>query len=181
VSVKTRLIRFLPRERCAFLILAAAAAAALALGCHPAVDAPGVPLYPSGATARLPRSQIAQIAGPIAKVDGQEVIGQDGPFDLLPGCHVVELDRGRLVTEGSAPLRGTYWNGAFSSSTYAIRVKAGARYVIRLQIYTGGLGPSGNSRGELSVREEQASGAMADLAMAKSAEEIAACRDSRDL
>lgn len=172
------MIHFLSRGRWAFLILAAAT---LPLACHPAVDAPGVPLYPSGETTRLPRSQIAQIAGPIAKVDGQEVVGQDGPFDLLPGCHIVELDRGRLITEGSAPSRGAYWNGPFTSSTYAIRMKAGARYVIHRQIYTGGIGPPGSSRGELSVREEQASGAMADLAPGKSAEELEACRDSRDL
>lgn len=167
-----------PRGRRASLGIAVAA---LGLACHPAVDAPGVPLYPSGQTMRLPRSQVAQIAGPIARVDGQEVIGQDGPFDLLPGCHVVELDRGRTITEGAAPLRGTYWNGAFSSSTYAIRMKAGARYVIRRKIYSGGIGPPESTRGELSVREEQASGAMADLAPGKSAEEIQACRDARDL
>lgn len=49
-------IRSVPSERRAFLILAVAT---LGLACiHPAVDAPGVPLYPNGEATRLPRSQI---------------------------------------------------------------------------------------------------------------------------
>jgi hypothetical protein len=140
--------------------------------CHPAVDAPGVPLYPSAETARLPRNQIAQVTGPIAKIDGQDVVDQGGRFDLLPGCHLVELDR-RVTGDSYTLSSATYWTGQFARTTYAMRMKPGARYVIRRV-----LDSSGFARGRviLSAREEEANGAMNDLLPARSAEEIQACR-----
>jgi hypothetical protein len=163
------LIRSLPYERWAFLTLAAVT---LVLGCHPGVEAPGVPLYPNGSeTTRLPRSEIAMVAGPIAKIDGQDVGDQGGRFELLPGCHVVELDR-RMVPDGNNLSGGMYWTGQFPSTTYAIRMKAGARYDIRRDIFADGQ----TGRIVLSARSEEASGAMADLVPATSEEEIAACR-----
>ena len=47
----------------------------------------------NGETTRLPPNQVADLNGPIGKIDGREVNGLGGRFDLLPGCHIVELDR----------------------------------------------------------------------------------------
>lgn len=152
---------------------AALALAALALACHPAVDAPAVPLYPNSETMRLPRSQIAQISGPIAKIDGREVVSQGGWFELLPGCHVVELDR-RDAGNDIALSSAVYVSGQFSGTIYAMRMKAGARYIIRRDL-TEGLGNT--VRVVLSAREEEASGAATDLDPARSAEDLKACKE----
>jgi len=58
-------------------------------------------------------------------------------------------------------------------TTYAIRMKPGARYAIRRDLYSDG------SRGRvvLSAREEEANGAMADLSPMKSIDEIRTCKD----
>jgi hypothetical protein len=157
----------LPSVRCRLL-----AFAVLAQACHPS-ETPGVPLYPNGATTRLPRAQIAQVYGPIEKVDGQDVQGQGGVFDLLAGCHIVELER-RMVADGYALSGGTYWTGSFPMTVYALRMKAGARYVIRRELSADGLGRTG--RVILSAREEEPSGAAADLSPATSLEEVEACK-----
>ena len=151
----------------------AIAASALVFGCHPGADTPGVPLYPNAATTRLPRDQVAQVAGPIAKIDDQDVTGQGGLFDLLPGCHIVELER-RVVTDSYALSGGVYFGGQFPMTLYALRMKPGARYIIRREIYTEG---SMSGRVALSAREELATGAASDLEPAKTADEIAACQD----
>ena len=51
-------------------------------------------------------------------------------------------------------------------------MKAGARYVIQRQIYSDGSA----GRVVLSARAEEASGAMADLTPAKSADDVKACK-----
>jgi hypothetical protein len=154
--------------------LLALAAATFAAACHPAVDMPGVPLYPNGATTRLPRSQIAQIAGPIERIDGQDLLAQGGVFDLLPGCHVVELDT-RPTTDSYALSSGLYLPGHLPFTIYAIQMKPGARYIIRRDIYSSGVG-AGASRITVSAHEEQANGAMTELEPVKSEMEIKACR-----
>jgi hypothetical protein len=151
----------------------ALAVATCAVACHATVDPPGVPLYPNGATARLPRNQIAYLAGPIAKIDEQDVVDQGGSFELLPGCHIVELER-RLVADGYALSGGVYWTGNFPTTIYAIRMKPGARYIIRREIRTGEMVAS---RVMLSAREEEASGKATDLVPATSEADIKACMD----
>jgi hypothetical protein len=151
---------------------AALAFVILVISCHPAVDTPGIPLYPNGATTRLPRNQIAQVAGPIAKVDGQDMGDQSGPFDLLPGCHIVDLDT-RPPANAYALSSGAYWSGQFAPTTYAFRMKPGARYVIRRDLQTDGSGPA---RVSLSAREELPDGAVTDLFPVKSADDIKACK-----
>jgi hypothetical protein len=167
-----------PRRRRRALL--AFTAATFSLACLHEVPETGLPLYlngqsaPNGASARLPREQIAQVTGPIEKIDDRDLTGQSGWFDLLPGCHVVELDR-RIVADGYALSGARYWTGQFSRTTYSLQMKAGARYVIQRQIYSDG----NSTRVILSAREEEAGGAITDLSPAKSGEEIAACRSER--
>ncbi len=161
----------MPHLRWALLTVAVGT---LSLACLHEVDETGVPLYPNGASTRLPREQLAQVTGPIGKIDEKDLTGQSGWFDLLPGCHVVELDR-RVVADGYALSGARYWTGQFARTSYAIEMKAGARYVIQRQIYSDG----SSTRVILSAREEEAGGAIAELAPARSGEEIAACRLGR--
>ena len=147
--------------------------AALALGCL-ASEPPAVPLYPNSESTRLPPSQVADILGPIEKIDGREVGGQGGRFDLLPGCHVVELDR--QSDAGNYSLTGAlYLTGGFPATTYALRTQAGARYIIQRQTVTGGI--SGTFRIVLSAREEALGGGVTDLVPAKSVNDLKACKD----
>lgn len=147
------------------------AAAGLGLDCRSA-DLVGVPLYPNAQTTRLPREQVAQVAGPIAKIDGRDVGDQGGVFDLLPGCHVVELDR-RLSADSYALSGAVYLSGQFPVTIYALRMKPGARYVIRRDIYTDS---SAQGRVSLSAREEEATGAVTDLSPAQSDNDVMACK-----
>jgi hypothetical protein len=149
------------------------AAVIFVISCHPAVDTPGVPLYPNAATTPLPRNQLAQVAGPIATIDGQGLEDQSGPFDLLPGCHIVELDT-RPPANAYALSSGAYWSGQFPQTIYALRMKPGARYLIRRDLQTDGTGPG---RVVLSAREELPTGAVTDLFPVKSADDIKACKD----
>jgi hypothetical protein len=130
-----------------------------------------VPLYPGGATTRLPRDRIAQVSGPIGGIDGQDVSNQGGFFDLLPGCHIVELDN-RAPSSNFALASGFYWSGRFPSAVYAIHMKPGAVYVIHRDLHRDG---SGTSRIVLSAREEQANGVITELTPARSQEELQAC------
>jgi hypothetical protein len=153
-------------------VLAAALSLSLCLACRSAGEAPGVPLYPNAQTTRLPRAQIAQVAGPIAKIDDRDVADQGGVFDLLPGCHVVELDR-RPVSDPYALSGGMYLSGQFPPTIYAFRMKPGARYVIRRDLITDS---SGHARMSLFAREEEPTGVGSEVSPAQSSEDLRACR-----
>ena len=146
--------------------------ATLALGCL-ASEPPAVPLYPNAESTRLPPNQVADLLGPIGKIDEREVGGLGGRFDLLPGCHVVELDR--QSDNGNYSLTGAvYLTGGFPATTYALRMQAGARYIIQRQTVTEGVGAT--MRIVLSAREEFPGGAVTDLVPAKSVDDLEACK-----
>src|SRR5690242_21875374 len=98
--------------------------ALVALGCL-ASEPPAVPLYPNGETARLRAGQVADLVGPIGKIDGRDVSGLGGRFDLLPGCHVVELSR-RSDNNSYGLSGGVYLTGSFPATFYALRMRAGS-------------------------------------------------------
>lgn len=146
--------------------------ATLALGClH--TEPPAVPLYPNSESARLPPAQVADLTGPIGKIDEREVGGLGGRFDLLPGCHVIQLDR-QSDNSNYALTGAIYLTGGFPATTYALRMQAGARYIIQRQTVTQGIGPT--MRVVLSAREEAPGGAVTDLDPAKSVADLRACK-----
>jgi hypothetical protein len=145
---------------------------ALALGCL-ASEPPAVALYPNGETTRLPPTQVADLVGPIAKIDGREVSGLGGRFDLLPGCHIVELDR-HSDNSSYSLTGGVYLTGSFPGTVYALRMQAGARYFIKRDTIVEGIGVA--VRVVLSAREEAPGGAVTDLSPAKSMDDLKACR-----
>jgi hypothetical protein len=142
------------------------------LACASRTGAANVPLYPNAATTRLPPNQVATVSGPIAKIDDKELEPQAVAYELLPGCHLVELDR-HLAAESYALSGGVYWSGEFPQTVYALRMKAGARYAIRRDIVAEGA----VGRVVLSAQEELPSGMTADLAPVKSVEDVKACKD----
>jgi hypothetical protein len=144
----------------------------LALGClH--TEVPAVPLYPNSDSTRLPPAQVADLTGPIGKIDEREVGSLGGRFDLLPGCHVVELDR-QSDNSNYSLTGGIYLTGSFPATTYALRMQAGARYFIQRQLVTQGIGPT--MRVVLSAREEAPGGAVTDLEPAKTVDDLKACK-----
>ncbi len=145
---------------------------ALALGCL-ASEPPAVPLYPNGETTRLPPRRVADVMGPIGKIDGREVGGLGGRFDLAPGCHVIELDR-QSDNSNYSLTGGVYLTGSFPATTYALRMRAGGRYFIQRQTVTEGIGST--VRVVLSAREEAPGGAVTDLEPAKSVDDLNACK-----
>jgi hypothetical protein len=143
-----------------------------AFGCL-ASEPPAVPFYPNGETARLPPNQVADLVGPIGKIDGRDVSGLGGRFDLLPGCHVVELDR--HSDNSSYSLSGAvYLTGSFPATTYALRMRAGSRTFIKRDTITEGVGAT--VRVVLSAREEAPGGTVTDLSPATSMDDVEACR-----
>jgi hypothetical protein len=149
------------------------AAALLTLACHPGVLPRGMPLYANASATLPPRAAVAQLIGPIGTVDGRDVFEQGGVFELLPGCHVVELDRRPLNSANNSVAGSVYVSGQFPLITYAIRMKAGASYVIRRDLPASGMGDM--VRLQLSAQEEDANGKVTELNPTQSADEIHAC------
>jgi hypothetical protein len=119
----------------------------------------------------MPRTAVAELMGPVGKVDGRDLTEQGGTFELLPGCHVVELDRRPLNSDNlNTHVR---LSGQFPLATYAIRMKAGASYIIRRDLVSGGTGMT--IRIQLWAQEQDARGNVTDLNPIKSVDEIHEC------
>ena len=133
---------------------------------------PAVPLYPDAESSRLPAGQVASVVGPIAMIDGRDVSQMGGWFDLLPGCHVIELQR---QSSSSFILGAGGMHAKLAATVYALRMKAGAHYVIQQDVISGGNGSS--LRVARSAREELPGGATTDIDPVKSRDDVPACRD----
>jgi hypothetical protein len=145
---------------------------ALALGCLGS-EPPAIALYPNAAAVRLPPAQVATLVGPIARVDDREVADLGGPFDLLPGCHVVELTR-QIPNNGFGLSTGVYGSGQLPVAVFALPMKAGARYVLRRDLVPAGTGMG--RRLVFSAREELPGGAATDLSPSAAWSDVVACR-----
>lgn len=128
----------------------------------------GLPLYGGD----LPRDQIAQLIGPVRRVDGQSVPTGYGTFELLPGCHVVQIGGG----VGSANIStGGGWAATLPPLTYAIRMRQGYTYTITFEREPSlGLGPVGY--GDIVAREEDRDGHQRPLTFARDRADIAECQ-----
>lgn len=73
---------------------------------------------------------MAQLRGDIHSVDGQYVQDLGGTFDLLPGCHVIKTPPRWTTSDGSG---GHTWV-EMTPATYALRMKAGHRYSITIEV-----------------------------------------------
>jgi len=147
-------------------------AGTLTLGCLGS-EPPAIALYPNAAVARLPPDQVSTLNGTIARVDDRDVAELGGPFELLPGCHVVELTR-QIPNNGLGLSRGIYGTGQLPVAIVALPMKAGARYVLRRELVPAGTGMG--RRLVFSAREELPGGAETDLHPSFAWHDVVDCR-----
>jgi len=140
--------------------------AASAVGCH-SVGKSGYPLYPPGAVPPAP-GQIATLVGPINSVDDVNVSAKGRTFQLLPGCHIVTLERN--IGEGGD-------NGAFAANlpriTYAFEMKPGHLYKIIVDVE---MGSAMLGRMKLTARETAPDGSSVRWFPARGAGDLDECR-----
>lgn len=150
---------------------------ALIPGCAaPGAETPGYPLYPNPQT-RLPADQVARLVGtcsggeclqPIKWVDGQDVAQYGGAFDLLPGCHIVTLSTNFVASSTYVTVTGSP-----APMIFALRMKAGNRYVVQRDILqSAGMGWRIVTR----AREEEARGGSSPIRPILRSDEIADCK-----
>ncbi|HZL16221.1 MAG TPA: hypothetical protein VFG23_00620 [Polyangia bacterium] len=137
-----------------------------AVGCH-SVGKSGYPLYPPSAVPPAP-SQIATLEGPINMVDGVNVAAKGRTFQLLPGCHIVTLERN--IGEGGE-------NGYFAANlphiTYAFEMKPGHLYKISVDIQAGS---AMMGRMHLEARETAPDGSSVRWGRARGDSDLEDCR-----
>lgn len=131
-------------------------------------------LYPG---AELPQEKLARLSGPIERVDGQEVSGGGGSFELLPGCHVVQIG-GRVGDTGWAP-QGA-WSATLPRLIYALPMRAGRSYSISFEPEPA-LGRRSIGFGRIVARERDGQGHERILPAARSRADLTAClRDAAE-
>ena len=147
------------------------ALAAVAVACghfQPAAH----PLYPGPARSA---AEVARLSGPIATVDGADVSSLGGTFTLLPGCHVVELQK--RIGEGTA---SGAWSTELRHATYAFRMKAGSSYEIDIRLESGSNESVGNATvGQVRVEavERDVNGkTVANILPVRKSADVEACR-----
>jgi hypothetical protein len=134
--------------------------------CVPGLATTAYPLYPKvggGPGA----DKVALLRGPIAFVDGNSVAGKGSTFELLPGCHVVQLQRN--VGAGS---EGGAWSATIPQIVFAFQMKPAHTYAVRTQADDSG-GPYG--RLEIFAQEYAPDGSRTRVPLAGDYE-INACK-----
>jgi hypothetical protein len=102
----------------------------------------GEPLYAHSGSPRA-RSEVALLTGPIRAVDGVELESRRSAFELLPGCHIVEI--GGSVGHVDPSQGG--WAANLPRLTYAFRMRPGGSYSIEFERQASlGVGPMGWGR-----------------------------------
>jgi hypothetical protein len=127
----------------------------------------GYPLYPRmGDGPGI--DKVALLQGPVQTVDGQSVAAQGQTFELLPGCHIVTLQRniGAGTADGA-------WAADFGHLVVAFEMKPGHRYVISAD-FEDTSAPVG--RAHVTARERAPDGSTLRVPFARSKEDIKSCR-----
>lgn len=133
-------------------------------------SARGIPLYDSAGPVRE-RNSVSILMGQVTVVDDKPVDSGGAAFELLPGCHVVEIG-GRV---GRVDPRFGGWVATLRPLTYAFRMRAGHSYSIEVEREPSlGLGPKGNARIIAFDRDPNGDGRA--VPSAHNPEDIAACR-----
>jgi len=113
---------------------------------------------------------VARLVGPIGLVDGRDVAAQGEVFDLLPGCHVVQLYGDMARSNGYVTLLGPVPRFVF-----ALRMKAGRRYFIRREFVQNMSSTTG--RVVAIAEEEDSARARTALSPARNDNDIRACKE----
>jgi hypothetical protein len=153
----------------------------VASGCLAAPER-GTPLYTAGAAA-VPVSGVARLdvrviapSNPgttrtfIEAVDGRDVMSLPGPFELLPGCHVILT----ALHVASTKIKFVYQASDTATHVFPIRMRAGHDYTV-VETWTSSVGPIWT----LSVHAQErdvASGQTQRIEASTNAADLQACR-----
>lgn len=142
----------------------------------------GLPLYAAGRAA-LPPGQVAtldvQVPYPsspgmvrtfIQTVDGRDVASLASPFELLPGCHVVETAPHWSGTKA----RLIYFPSLTGTHVFPIRMRAGRAYTV-VEKWSEPLGPL-MTISVHAIERDPAGGQTAEIAEAANDADVQACR-----
>jgi hypothetical protein len=127
----------------------------------------GYPLYPRMGDGPG-RDKVAILQGPVQTVDNESVAGKGQTFELLPGCHVVTLQR----NIGAGTASGA-WAANVGRLVVAFEMKPGYRYVIGID-FDDSSAPVGHY--QVTARERAPDGSTLRLPFARSAADIQSCR-----
>jgi hypothetical protein len=130
----------------------------------------GVPLYEASDVPHA-RGEVALLLGPIKFVDGKDVGLLGSAFELLPGCHVVQI--GGHAGHVDRETRGG-WVTSLPSLIYAFQMRAGFTYTIDVALAPE-LGEGPMSSGRIIARERDAQGRVRVLPIAPDLATIDAC------
>jgi hypothetical protein len=108
--------------------------------------------------------------GPIGSVDGKDVSAQGDVFDLLPGCHIVQLHGDMARSNGNF-----YWVGTVPRFVFALRMKAGHRYILRREFVQDMSSMTG--RIVAFAHEEDSAGASSPLSPVQRSDDIRVCKE----
>ena len=138
----------------------------LAMGCGSQSGA--YPLYAKLGPG-LGRDKIAMLHGPIQTVDDQTVAGKGQTFELLPGCHIVTLQRSiGLGTSNGA------WAANVGRRVIAFEMRAAHTYTISIE-FDDSTSPVGHYR--IVAREKAPDGTAVLVPFARSDEDVRNCRN----
>ena len=140
---------------------------ALLPACVPGLASTAYPLYPKVGAGPGP-DKVALLRGPIAFVDGNSVAGKGGTFELLPGCHVVQLQHD--VGAGS---EGGGWSATLPDVFFAFEMKPAHTYSVQTHFEDAG-GPYGPVK---IIAQEHAPGGSASKVPFAGSYEINACKE----
>jgi hypothetical protein len=140
-------------------------------------EIPAYPLYPNperhldaSKVARLVALANAPMSGALLKsVDGKDVTDKgEQAFELLPGCHVVQTGDDLLLANDYVT-----WRGKIAPRTFALKMKPGRTYIVRLSLVQG---MSSSARVSIRAEEQDRTGATtATFDPAQNVDEIKAC------
>lgn len=129
----------------------------------------GLPLY-GGDT--LPEERVARLVGPIERVDGKAVPGGTGTFELMPGCHLVQIGGSVGTAFKAAPEDG--WVATIPRLVYAFPMRAGHSYSISFEPAPT-LGKQSVGTGRMLAREDDRKGHRQVISPARTREDVAEC------
>jgi len=139
-------------------------------------EIPAYPLYPNperhldaGKVAKLVALANAPMSGALLKsVDGKDVTDKgEQAFELLPGCHVVQTGDDLLLANDYVT-----WRGKLAPRTFALKMKPGRTYIVRLSLVQG----INSARVSIRAEEQDPAGATtATFDPAQNVDEVKAC------
>jgi len=130
-------------------------------------QAGGYPLYAKVGAGPGPE-KVATLRGPVQTVDGQDVSAKGQTFELLPGCHVVTLQR----NIGAGTATGG-WAANVGRVVIAFAMRPAHSYFITMET-DDSTGPVG--RVAIVAREKAPDGSAVRLPFARSDDDIASCQ-----